>query len=145
LHQEAHAIQVKPNTSTLVFTYRSNPEIADSKYLKITFKDKKGKTIAQKVELYDMTFIPNAAKNFHYEVVKKGVRYEITFTTDYFMKGIMISTNSNVKGKYSDNYFDLLPGETKKVVFTPTKSGSKSIIFGVKTYNEVGSKVFMME
>jgi beta-mannosidase len=145
LHQEAHAIQVKPNTSTLVYTYRSNPEIADSKYLKITFKDKKGKTIAQKVELYDMTFIPNEAKNFHYEVVKKGARYEITFTTDYFMKGIMISTNSNVKGKYSDNYFDLLPGETKKVVFTPTKSGSKSITFGIKTYNEIGSKVFMIE
>ncbi|MBP1673176.1 MAG: glycoside hydrolase family 2 protein [Bacteroidetes bacterium] len=145
LHQEAHAIQVKPNASTLVFTYRSNPEIADSKYLKITFKDKKGKAIAQKVELYDMTFIPNEAKNFHYEVVKKGARYEISFTTDYFMKGIMISTNSNVKGKYSDNYFDLLPGETKKVVFTPTKSGSKSITFGIKTYNEIGSKVFMIE
>ncbi len=143
LHQETHPIQVKPNTSTFVFTYHSNPEAANSKYLKVTFKDQKGKTIAQKVELYDMTFIPNEAKNFHYEVVKKGTRYEITFTTDYFMKGIMISTNPNIKGKYSDNYFDLLPGETRKVIFTPAKSSSKPITFGVKTYNEVGSKIVL--
>jgi hypothetical protein len=41
---------------------------------------------------------------------------------------------------YIDNYFDLLPGETKKVIFTPSKS--KSLQFQVKTYNEVGAKLF---
>ncbi|HNX21915.1 MAG TPA: glycoside hydrolase family 2 protein [Bacteroidales bacterium] len=145
LHQEKHSVEVKPNSSTLVFTYHSNPDLSDSKLLKISFKDKKGKVIAQKLMIYDMRFIPNEAKNFKYEVIKKGNKYEITFTTDYFIRGVMISTNPSVKGKYSDNYFDLFSGEKKKVIFTPTKSGTKAIQFKVKTYNEVGGKVFLLE
>lgn len=142
LHQEIHQMELKPNDVTFVKTYHSNPEITDSKMLKITFKNQKDKVIAEKLIVYDMKFIPNDAQNFQYKVQKNGHKYEITFNSDYFTRGVMISTDPYIKGKYSDNYFDLLPNKTKKIIFTPTKSESKQIQFQVKTYNEVGIKMF---
>ncbi len=101
--------------------------------------DKKGKLVAEKVEIYDMTIIPNEAKGFQYTVTKKGSKYEISFQTDFFIRGIMISTSPNIMGKYSDNYFDLLPKETKKILFTPSKGGKQPITFEVKYYNALFS------
>jgi beta-mannosidase len=41
--------------------------------------------------------------------------YELTLQSDKLAKNVLISTNTD--GFFADNYFDLLPGETKKVFF----------------------------
>ncbi|MCQ2300390.1 MAG: hypothetical protein MJZ81_09735 [Bacteroidales bacterium] len=55
-------------------------------------------------------------------VVKEGDRYLLTLTTDKLAKDVQLSTKGGILGHFSDNYFDLLPGETKTVVFTPRES-----------------------
>lgn len=141
-HQITQSVQAKANSSTFVYEYKCDQTNDDSKWIRIQLNDKKGRLVAQKILLFDSRFIPNEAKEFKYDVVKKGGNYEITFTTDFYTKGVMISNESNVKGTYSDNYFDLMPNEVKKVIFIPAQSNSKKITFQVKTYNEVSSKVF---
>ncbi|MGM0377799.1 MAG: glycoside hydrolase family 2 protein, partial [Bacteroidota bacterium] len=47
-------------------------------------------------------------------------------TTDHMAKGVFISA-PGMDGNYSDNYFDLLPGESKTVRFSPS---DKSLITG---------------
>ena len=53
------------------------------------------------------------------EVQKQNGGYEIKLTTEHMAKGVFISA-PGVDGTYSDNYFDLLPGESKTVRFSPS-------------------------
>lgn len=48
------------------------------------------------------------------EVVSKGNTMEIKFSSDHLVKNIFLSTGLS-NDHFSDNYFDLLPGETKYV------------------------------
>ena len=132
-------VTAKPNSSTMVYTFHCQPDAENAALLKIQFLDKKGKLVAEKVDIYDMTIIPNEAKGFQYVVTKKGSKYEISFKTDFFTRGIMVSTSPNIMGKYSDNYFDLLPNATKTIQFTPSKGGKQPITFEVKNYNALFS------
>jgi len=45
--------------------------------------------------------------------------YTLTLSTDRLAKNVLLSTEAD--GFFSDNYFDLLPGETRKVFFKTTK------------------------
>lgn len=131
---EKKQVKVHSNNSTLVYTYHGQPESENSDLLKIQFVDKKGKLIAEKIEILDMRLIPDMAQNFKYNVIKKGSQYEISFETDYFIRGIMISTKPYLKGSYSDNYFDLLPHQKRTITFTPVSS-KLDIEFEIKYYN----------
>lgn len=51
-------------------------------------------------------------KQKHYKV-DEG--YIIELTTDYLAKNVLLFTEKN--GNLSDNYFDIIPGETKKIIF----------------------------
>lgn len=139
IKSEKIEVTTTPNSSSMVYTFHCQAEAENANLLKIQFLDKKGKLVAEKVEIYDMTIIPNETKGFQYTVTKKGSKYEISFQTDFFIRGIMISTSPNIMGKYSDNYFDLLPKETKKILFTPSKGGKQPITFEVKYYNALFS------
>ena len=57
----------------------------------------------------------------------------LTLKTDVLAKNIYLNYKG-IEGNYSDNYFDLLPGETKKVYFKPrnNKSDLKNN-FSIKT------------
>ena len=46
---------------------------------------------------------------------------------------------ANVPGQFSDNGFDLLPGERRDIVFSPSKPGAKAR-FEVKTLNAIALK-----
>lgn len=140
IKSEKIEVTATPNSSTMVYTFHCQPEAENANLLKIQFLDKKGKLVAEKVEIYDMTFMPNEAKEFQFMVTKKGSSYEISFQTDYFIKGIMISTSPNILGKYSDNYFDLLPNEIKRIQFTPARGVKEPIEFEFKYYNELFSQ-----
>jgi len=49
-----------------------------------------------------------------YKAISGG--YEITVKSDTLVKNLFVKCQA--EGKYSDNYFDLLPGEEKKVILT---------------------------
>ena len=51
--------------------------------------------------------------------------YFINLNTDVLAKNIEIITN--IDGDLSDNYFDLLPNENKKILFTPSEKGKLNI------------------
>ncbi len=51
------------------------------------------------------------------KVTPSGDSYAIELGCDVFARGVLLSTDG--EGFFSDNYFDLLPGEKKTVTFTP--------------------------
>lgn len=63
----------------------------------------------------------------------------VTLTTNTLAKDVMLTPEPYVPGHFSDNYFDLLPGETKTVTFVPKDRVGGRISFAVKTYNTVSA------
>ena len=59
-------------------------------------------------------------------------QYIFTLTANSLKYGVEIS--SNIRGRYSDNFFTLLPGEEKQVVFIPTSPAKQQMVYGVKAY-----------
>jgi beta-mannosidase len=57
--------------------------------------------------------LSNAKVNVKVEQVNDG--YQLTVQSERLAKNVFLSTSN--KGGFSDNYFDLLPGEQKKVLF----------------------------
>jgi hypothetical protein len=50
-----------------------------------------------------------------------------------------VELGSNVPGQFSDNGFDLLPGETRDIVFSPAKAGAKPV-FHCQSLNAIALK-----
>ncbi len=48
-----------------------------------------------------------------------GSDYKITLVSDALVKNLYLYTNLAMDGFFSDNYLDLLPGETKTIIFSP--------------------------
>lgn len=57
---------------------------------------------------------------------KQGTEYKLTITTDKLAKNVYLTTE--VEGFFSDNFFDLLPGKTKVISFTPKSESNEEII-----------------
>lgn len=55
-----------------------------------------------------------------YTMVKKESGYMISLTAKKLAKGVFISFE-DIDGTYSNNYFDMLPGQTYDIVFKPDK------------------------
>ena len=53
--------------------------------------------------------------NIQKEIVKTEKGYQIVLKTDKLARNIFLSVNGD--GFFSDNYFDLLPGEEKRITF----------------------------
>jgi beta-mannosidase len=51
------------------------------------------------------------------KITPTGTGFSIELSTDVFARGVFLSTEG--EGFFSDNYFDLLPGEKKIVTYTP--------------------------
>ena len=64
----------------------------------------------------------------------KNERYVFTLKSDQIQYGVQIS--SNLDGNYSDNYFILLPGEEKKVIFKPKSRAHTQLKAKIKTYGK---------
>jgi beta-mannosidase len=54
------------------------------------------------------------------EVLKKGRGYEIALRTNTLARDVYLSADG-VPGFFSDNFFDLVPGTTKRIMFTCDK------------------------
>ncbi|MBL7828038.1 MAG: glycoside hydrolase family 2 protein [Saprospiraceae bacterium] len=111
---------ISPDSSRMVWqgTLKTvlNKNKPENSVVDIMLTNDKGKTV------YRRLFYPVSPKkmalsktdvNLKVEQVNDG--YQITLSADRLAKNVMISTE--VDGFFSDNYFDLLPGERKTVLF----------------------------
>ena len=56
--------------------------------------------------------------DYHHDVDKLNGRYQITIRSNSFLCQLHLRSRK-VQGVFSDNYFDMLPGEVASVEFVP--------------------------
>jgi beta-mannosidase len=109
-------------------------------YLHLKLFDAKGRLLAQKVYFYlypkQMEFQP---KGISTQVQRlnagtKEEQYIFTLSAEQIKYGVAITTNLN--GRFSDNYFTLLPGEEKQVIFTPAAPAKVQMKYNVKSFGK---------
>ena len=64
----------------------------------------------------------------------KEEQYIFTLSAEQIKYGVAITTNLN--GRFSDNYFTLLPGEEKQVIFTPAAPAKVQMKYNVKSFGK---------
>lgn len=135
---------IPAQSSTEVFQY-SIPKSFKTKYLNshyllIKLYNSDNQLITQKIYFY---LYPNEL-NFSREGIISQVKrinvgtadeqYEFTISSNEIKYGVAIS--SNIVGHYSDNYFTLLPGETKKIIFTPSRPAKNQMKYRITAFGK---------
>ena len=64
--------------------------------------------------------------------------YDVTFSAEKLVKNLFVSTG--YEGFFSDNYFDLLPGETKTVRFYTGQNDVEKEDFIIKSLGSIYKK-----
>ncbi len=77
--------------------------------------------------------IPLRKVGFDINIEKKDSIYIINLQANALAKNVEIITN--LEGKLSENYFDMLPNKSKKIAFIPSEKGSLTI--NIKTLNNL--------
>ncbi len=77
--------------------------------------------------------MPLRKVGFDINIEKKGSIYIINLQANALAKNVELITN--LEGKLSENYFDMLPNKTKKIAFIPSEKGSLTI--NIKTLNNL--------
>ena len=63
--------------------------------------------------------------------------YRVTLTSEYLARNVFLSCD--IDGFFTDNYFDVLPGETVRVDFTPAEQGAgREPEFHVRSLVDIG-------
>jgi hypothetical protein len=93
-------------------------------------------------EIYSKAFILGKSKNlnlpapdFQYNIKKKESYWEISLKSRFFVKNLYLYSE-NTSGKFSDNYFDLLPGKITKIQYYP-KEKNTGISLNFKSMNGI--------
>jgi beta-mannosidase len=84
--------------------------------VEITLKDAEGKLLNRRLFYLcppKKLLLPKVKISIKVEQVNEG--YQLTLQSDKLAKNVVIRTET--EGFFSDNYFDLLPGEHKTVLF----------------------------
>ncbi len=136
------SILIPGRSSTEIGRYALNKKLKINKltkqYLLLQLYRTDGKLLTQKVHFYlypkqmefDSQGIVTSVQRFN--PGSKNEYYVFTLTSNTLKYGVEVSTN--ISGSYSDNYFTLLPGEEKQVVFTPVAPAKVQVIYNVKAY-----------
>lgn len=91
-------------------------------------------------------------KNFNLLLPREDIVYnsklnkdfwEITITSKVFIKNLYVSSK-NIKGRFSDNYFDLLPGEKKTIKFFLSEKVNK-LNLEFASMNKIINDIILME
>lgn len=118
------SVSVPANTSRCVYRAKREellPEGADTSrhcFMQLTLKDKSGHTVAETVCFFDKTknlLLPETTVS--YKMKQADGRCELTLTSPALAKDVFIETPLQ-GARFSDNFFDLLPGERKTVTIT---------------------------
>ncbi|HMG15059.1 MAG TPA: glycoside hydrolase family 2 protein [Saprospiraceae bacterium] len=138
LTSKTRVLSIEPNTSVLHQTIDLKEYI--TKYGKENLciysylRDSIGIVVSEDFKYLrpykDLNLSTNALK---VNVIKEQYGYAIKLTASAIVPGIWIS--SSLEGKYSDNAFDMLPGERVIKFFTDVKDSSK-VEFSVRTLRD---------
>ncbi|MCG8578588.1 MAG: hypothetical protein MI866_01635, partial [Bacteroidales bacterium] len=84
------------------------------------------------------------ALNQDYKLNKTVVKnsdgsYNIELYSESLLKGLRL-TSSESHGHFSDNYFDLLPGQARTITWKAKKGGNADVSFEISTYNDLLKK-----
>ena len=120
LNRRSLPILVKSNSVTSVLeeaTTKLTPDVAGS-YLTFSLKNK-GVNLAQKTYFFTQPKNLNLTKpTIVAKVDKADKEWVITLKTDVLAKDLYLNFGGT-EGEWSDNYFDLLPGQIRKITFKP--------------------------
>ena len=119
---QVHSLEVPANTSKCVYRAKLDgwltPEDCRRSFLKLILKDKWGHQVAESVHFFrktkDLQLPPISVS---YQMKQTDGKCELTLFSSMLAKDIFIETPLQ-GARYSDNFFDLLPGERKKVIIT---------------------------
>ena len=119
---QVHSLEVPANTSKCVYRAKLDgwltPEDCRRSFLKLILKDKSGHQVAESVHFVrqtkDLQLPPTSVS---YQMKQTDGKCELTLFSSMLAKDIFIETPLQ-GARYSDNFFDLLPGERKKVIIT---------------------------
>ena len=138
------AVEVAMNTSSCIVRKPLdtwvNPEQRKSSFLLLSLKDKSGRKVAEEVYFFDKTKnleLPQTAISM--KVKQLDGKCELTLSSPKLAKDVFVQIP--VQGaRFTDNFFDLLPGENKKITITsPEIKKGESLNITVKhvrdTYN----------
>lgn len=112
--------EVPANASTLYYKeayagMTSNPR---NTFLLMTLKNKKGEVLSQEIYYFNYAKEQDLPKaDIRYKVKPMDGKYEVTLSSKQLARDVFIEIP--VQGaRFTDNFFDLLPGQTKKVIIT---------------------------
>ncbi|GAA0724436.1 glycoside hydrolase family 2 TIM barrel-domain containing protein [Aquimarina litoralis] len=124
-------VKAKANASTKVLEQKIPNEIVDPKNVVVTTEFDGEKANFYLVRPKDLR-LPD--HNVQLEITKVSDGYEIIVSSSSLQKDVFLYTDK--KGHFEDNFFDVLPGETKKLLFQ-TKGDIKLEDIKIKTLNNV--------
>ena len=124
-------IKAKANASTKVLEQKIPNEIVDAQSVVITTEFEGEKANFYLVRPKDLRLPEH---NVQLEMTKVSEGYEIIVSSSSLQKDVFLYTDK--KGHFEDNFFDILPGETKKLLFQ-TKGDIELEDIKVKTLNSV--------
>ena len=116
------AVEVPANVSSCIFRKPLSewvtPEQRKNSFLLLALKDKTGKKIAEEVYFFNKTKdLELPRTNVSMKVKQSDGKCEVTLSSSKLAKDVFIQIP--VQGaRFSDNFFDLLPGENKKITIT---------------------------
>lgn len=128
--ESASVIDVPENSSNLIYEIPlKNKNIAFNDVVVVTeFKDYKSYFYLEKPK--DLNLVKETIQK---KILKVDEGFEIVLQSKTLQKDVFLFCNE--KGRFSDNYFDLLPNEEKRIVFK-TQSASLSNL-KIKTLNQL--------
>lgn len=123
--------QINGNTSAKIVGYDLNEwgtaAQRKSSYLLFVLKDKNGKELTRDVHFFERTKdLDLPQTNIDYKVKTTDGKCEVTLKSAKLAKDIFIQIPYQ-GARFTDNFFDLLPGETRKIIITSPeiKKGDK--------------------
>ena len=129
-HKISKTISTPENSSEIYYQLPINSLNINREEIVIkgTFKDKTSLFYLTKPKNLNLAQSPIKQK-----ISKNKDGFSISLSSNYLQKNVFLY--STVKGKFSDNYFDLLPGEIKKIQFTSKSNSLENV--KIKTLNEL--------
>lgn len=115
-------ITVPANTSTVIWKEAVdgllNGEKKEDVVVHVLYEDKTGKKYTNNYFLAKQKDMRYAAARINKDFVPTEGGYEVTLSCDVFARGVFLSLQGDIDNFISDNYMDILPGETVTVKVT---------------------------
>lgn len=123
LSKNKRSIKLLKNTSNLYCSFDAgellNGGEKENSFVEFTLSSK-WKTISSKIFYFVLpkNLKLNKPSQLEVNITSNGEQAEVEIKSDALLKDVWVSLKGE-SAKYSDNYFDLLPGEAKKITITP--------------------------